>query len=53
VCRTGLSIFYANISSVKDQVDPTLLRLSYYLAVINVPAMVVVHVMIFAYLLKR
>jgi hypothetical protein len=48
-----LDLLYANISSIKDQVDPTLLGVSYYLAVINVPAMVVVHVMIFAYLLKQ
>jgi hypothetical protein len=48
-----LDLLYANISSIKDQVDPTLLGVSYYLAVINVPAMLVVHVMIFAYLLKR
>ena len=48
-----LDLLYANVSSIKDQVDPTLLGVSYYLAVINVPAVVVVHVMIFAYLLKR
>jgi hypothetical protein len=48
-----LDLLYANVSSIKDQVDPTLLGVSYYLAVINVPAMVVVHVMIFAYLLRR
>ena len=29
------------------------LRNSYYLAVINVPAMAVVHVVIFVYLLRR
>ena len=48
-----LDLVYANISSVKDQVDPTYLGASYYLAAINVPAMVVVHVLIFAYLLKH
>jgi hypothetical protein len=48
-----LDLVYANISSIKDHVDPPLLGASYYLAVLNVPAMVVVHVMIFAYLLRR
>jgi hypothetical protein len=47
-----LDLVYANISSIKDNVDPALLGASYYLAVINVPAMVVVHVMIFMYLLR-
>jgi hypothetical protein len=45
-------IAYANISTFKDHVDPTDLGVSYYLAVLNVPAMVVVHVLIFAYLLR-
>jgi hypothetical protein len=48
-----LDLVYANISSVVDHVDPTYLGASYYLAAINVPAMVVVHVTIFAYLLRR
>jgi hypothetical protein len=48
-----LDLIYANISTFKDHVDPTYLGVSYYLAVLNVPAMVVVHVMIFAYLLRR
>ena len=48
-----LDLIYANISTFKDQVDPTQLGAAYYLAVINVPAMVVVHVLIFAYLLRR
>jgi hypothetical protein len=48
-----LDLVYANISTFKDQVDPTYLGVSYYLAAINVPAMVVVHVLIFAYLLRR
>lgn len=46
-------LIYANISTFKDHVDPTSLGVSYYLAVLNVPAMVVVHVWIFAYLLPR
>jgi hypothetical protein len=45
-------LIYANISTFKDQVDPTYLGVSYYLVVLNVPAMVVVHVLIFAYLLR-
>jgi hypothetical protein len=48
-----LDLIYANISTFKDRVDPTYLGVSYYLAVLNVPAMVVVHVVIFAYLLRR
>lgn len=43
---------HANISTFKDRVDPTYLGVSYYLAALNVPAMVVVHVVIFAYLLR-
>lgn len=45
-------LFYANLSTFKDHVDPVSLGVSYYLAVLNVPAMIVVHVMIFAYLLR-
>lgn len=48
-----LDLVYANISTFRDHVDPTYLGVSYYLAVLNVPALVVVHVMIFAYLLRR
>jgi hypothetical protein len=48
-----LDLVYANISTFRDHVDPAQLRASYYLAVINVPAMLVVHVMLFAYLLRR
>ena len=48
-----LDLVYANISTFKDHVDPTYLGVSYYLAVLSVPAMVVVHVVIFAYLLSR
>jgi hypothetical protein len=48
-----LDLIYANISTFKDHVDPAQLGAAYYLAVLNVPAMVVVHVLIFAYLLKR
>jgi len=47
-----LDLVYANISTFKDHVDPTYLGVSYYLAAINVPAMVVVHVLIFAYLFR-
>jgi len=45
-------LIYANISTFKDHVDPAQLGASYYLAVLNVPAMVVVHVLIFVYLLN-
>jgi hypothetical protein len=48
-----LDLIYANIPTFKDHVDPTYLGASYYLAVLNVPAMVVVHVIIFAYLLRQ
>jgi hypothetical protein len=48
-----LDLVYANISSIKDHVDPALLGASYFLAVLNVPAMALVHVMIFIYLLRR
>jgi hypothetical protein len=47
-----LDLVYANISTFKDNVDPAQLGASYYLAVINVPAMLVVHVVIFVYLLR-
>ncbi len=47
-----LDLIYANISTFKDHVDPAQLGATYYLAVLNVPAMVVVHVLIFAYLLR-
>jgi hypothetical protein len=46
-------LIYANVSTFKDHVDPVSLGVSYYLAVVNVPAMIVVHVLIFAYLLRR
>jgi hypothetical protein len=48
----SLDLIYATISSIRDHVDPTLLGVSYYLAVLNVPAMLVVHFMIFVYLLR-
>jgi hypothetical protein len=48
-----LDLTYANVSTFKDSVDPVQLGASYYLAVINVPAMVAVHVVIFAYLLRQ
>ena len=48
-----LDLIYANISTFKDRVDPAQLGASYYLAVINVPAMVVVHIVIFAYLVRH
>ena len=48
-----LDLVYANISTFRDHVDTTYLGVSYSLAVLDVPAMVVVHVMIFAYLVRR
>ena len=47
-----LDLVYANISTFKDHVDPVELGASYYLAAVNVPAMVVVHILILAYLLS-
>jgi hypothetical protein len=48
-----LDLVYANISTFKDHVDPVYLGVSYYLAVLNVPAMVVAHVVIFAYMIRQ
>lgn len=48
-----LDLIYANISTFRDHVDPTYLGVSYYLAALNVPAMMVVHLLIFVYLLTR
>lgn len=48
-----LDLVYANVSTFKDRVDPVSLGVAYYLAVVNAPAMLVVHVVIFAYLLRR
>jgi hypothetical protein len=48
-----LDLLYANISTFRDNVDPVQLGTSYYLAVLNVPAMVMVHLMIFMYLMRR
>jgi hypothetical protein len=47
-----LDLIYANISTFTERVDPVELGASYYLAVLNVPAMVVVHSMVFAYLIR-
>src|SRR5260221_13128824 len=47
-----LDLIYANIATFRDHVDPVQLGASYYLAALNVPAMVVIHIMIFAYLLN-
>ena len=45
-----LDLIYANISTFTAHVDPAMLGASYYLAVLNVPAMIVVHIIIFIYL---
>lgn len=47
-----LDLVYANVATFTAHVDPVSLGVSYYLAVINVPAMLVVHVLIFIYLRK-
>jgi hypothetical protein len=50
----GISdLLYANFSTFKDEVDPASLGVAYYLAVVNVPAMIVVHILIFIYLLQH
>jgi len=46
-----LDLAYANLATFSAHVDPAQLGVSYYLAVLNVPAMIVVHIIIFAYLL--
>jgi hypothetical protein len=46
-------LLYANIATFIAHVNPASLGVSYYLAVINVPAMLVVHLVIFLYLLRR
>jgi hypothetical protein len=48
-----LDLVYANISTFRDHVDPIYLGVSYYLAVLNVPAMVVAHLVILAYVLRQ
>lgn len=46
-----LDLAYANLATFTAHVDPAQLGVSYYLAVLNVPAMIVVHIIIFAYLM--
>ena len=46
-------LLYANVATFTAHVDPVSLGVAYYLAAINVPAMLVVHTMIFLYLLRR
>ena len=48
-----LDLLYANIATFTEGVDPAQLGSSYYLAVLNVPAMIVVHIIIFAYLRRH
>jgi hypothetical protein len=48
-----LDLIYGNISSMAYSVDPAQWGTAYYLVVVNVPALVVVHVLIFAYLLRH
>jgi hypothetical protein len=46
-------LLYANVATFTAHVDPAALGVSYYLAVVNVPAMLVAHFVIFRYLLRR
>lgn len=48
-----LDLIYGNISSMVAGVDPAQWSTAYYLVVLNVPAMVVVHVLMIAYLLRH
>lgn len=48
-----MDLVYANIATFTEHVDPAQLGASYYLAVLNVPAMIVVHITIFIYLRKH
>jgi hypothetical protein len=48
-----LDLIYGNIASLAYNVDPAQWGTSYLLVVLNVPALVVVHVLIFAYLLRH
>lgn len=46
-------LLWANISFLIYNVDPALLGPAYFLVVLNVPAMVVVHILMIAYLLRH
>jgi hypothetical protein len=48
-----LDLTYGNVSSLKDQINPAQWGTAYYLVVLNVPAMIVVHVLMIAYLLRH
>lgn len=48
-----LDLLYANVATFTQGVDPAQLGASYYLAVLNVPAMIVVHIILFAYLRRH
>ena len=48
-----LDLAYANVATFLHQVDPASLGASYYLVVLNVPAMIVVHVCMIVLLLER
>jgi hypothetical protein len=48
-----LDLIYGNISSLAAGFDPAQWGVSYYLIVLNVPAMVVVHILMIAYLLRH
>ena len=48
----SLDLVYANIATFREHMDPATIGVGYYLAAINVPIMLVVHTMIFIYLLR-
>ena len=48
-----LDLIYGNIASLTYNVDPAQWGTSYFLVVLNVPALVIVHVLIFAYLIRH
>jgi hypothetical protein len=48
-----LDLLWGNISSLSYNVDPAQWGPAYYLVVLNVPAMIVVHVVMMAYLLRQ
>jgi hypothetical protein len=48
-----LDLIFGNVSSLAAGVDPAQWGTAYYLVVLNVPAMVVVHILIIAHLLRH
>jgi hypothetical protein len=48
-----LDLLWGNISSLSYNVDPAQWGPAYYLVVLNVPAMIVIHIVMIAYLLRH